>query len=81
MVCKDIAGNPLNEGDQVFFGTAFGQAVVGVVQKVDSLVSGAPNSQPLAHVGFTLSLPVMPNGLVGGILKIVPPKQEPLISS
>ena len=77
---RDIAGQPLSEGDQVFFGTAFGQAVVGVVQKVDSIVSGAPNAQPLMHVGFSLSLPVMPNGLVGGILKIIPPKQESLIS-
>jgi hypothetical protein len=73
---KDIAGNSLNEGDQVFFGTAFGQAIVGTVQKTDSLISAAPNSQPLVHVGFTLSLPVLPTGLVGGILKIVPPKQE-----
>lgn len=78
---RDIAGQPLSEGDQVFFGTAFGQAVVGVIQKTDSIVSGSPNAQPLVHVGFVLSLPAAPNGLVGGILKIVPPtKQEPLIS-
>jgi hypothetical protein len=77
---RDIAGNALREGDEVFFGTAFGQAIVGTVQKVDSLVSSTPNSQPLVHVGFTLHLPALPNGLVGGILKIVPPKQEPTIS-
>jgi hypothetical protein len=77
---RDIAGQPLNEGDQVFFGTAFGQAIVGTVQKTDSIVSGAPNAQPLVHVVFSLSLPALPNGLVGGVLKIVPPKQEPLIS-
>ena len=79
-MAKDIAGNLLNEGDQVFFGTAFGQAIVGVVQKVDSLVNAAPNSQPLVHVSFTLSLPVYPTGLVGGVLKIIAPKQEPKIS-
>jgi hypothetical protein len=79
MQFRDIAGQPIEAGDSVFFGTAFGQAVVGSIQKTDTILADS-KTPPLVHVGFVLSLPAAPNGLVGGILKIVPPKQEPLIS-
>lgn len=72
---RDIAGNVLQEGDTVFFGTAFGHAIVGQIQKLDSLLTTDKSSAPMAHVGFMLSLPASPTGMVGGILKIIPPKE------
>jgi hypothetical protein len=73
MTFRDVAGQPLSQGDSVFFGTAFGQAIVGTVEKTDSVLTASQGAQPMVHVTFTLSLPAMPNGLVGGVLKIVPP--------
>lgn len=79
MVFRDVAGHPLVEGDSVFFGSAFGQAIVGRVDKVDSVLSVENGSAPMIHVTFTLSLPAMQNGFVGGVLKIVPPASSPVI--
>jgi hypothetical protein len=70
---KDIAGNPLDAGDQVLLPTSFGSAIVGTIQKVDSILGSDPKSAPLVHLQFNFSLPALPNGLVGGILKIVSP--------
>jgi hypothetical protein len=78
VVYRDIAGQPLEVGDSVFFGTAFGQAVVGSIQKTDNVLADS-KGVPLVHVGFVLSLPAAQNGLVGGILKIIPPKKEPTL--
>lgn len=72
MAFRDVAGNILSEGDQVAIGLSLGQAVIGTVQKTDSLVSN-PNAQPLIHVAVIFTLPAHPNGVVPGIVKAAEP--------
>lgn len=75
MAFRDSNGNFIDEGDQVAIGLSLGQAVTGVVQKTDSVLSGAPNSQPMIHVAVVFTLPALPNGLVPGVIKAAQPAQ------
>ena len=76
---RDVVGNVIEQGDQVAIGLALGQTVLGTVQKVDSVLSGNPNAQPMVHVAVVFTLPAMANGLVAGIVKAASP--APQISS
>ena len=73
---RDVVGNSLNEGDQVAIGLALGQTVLGTVQKVDSVLSGNPNAQPMVHVAVVFTLPAMPNGLVAGVVRAASPTPQ-----
>lgn len=73
MIYRDIAGAILQEKDQVLFPLGLGTSVVATVQKTDNVLGA--NAQPMIHVALTLALPAMPNGLVGGVMKL--PAQEP----
>jgi len=76
MAFRDVVGNSLQEGDQVAIGLALGQTVLGTVQKVDSVLSGNPNAQPMVHVAVVFTLPAMANGLVAGIVKAASPAPQ-----
>jgi hypothetical protein len=76
MSFRDVVGNNLTEGDQVAIGLALGQTVLGTVQKVDSVLSGNPNSQPMVHVSVVFTLPALANGLITGIVKAASPASQ-----
>jgi len=76
MIFRDVLGNALQEGDPVSIGLGLGQTSLGQVQKVDSVLSGNPQQQPMIHVTVVFSLPALANGLVPGVIKAEKPAPQ-----
>lgn len=69
MQYRDMLNQNLKEKDQVLFSLALGQATIATVISTDSGLD-PKNPQPAVRIAVEFTLPVAPNGLVPGIIKV-----------
>lgn len=69
MTFRDLTGNTLQQGDRVLVSVGLGQMSVATVVRTESGLNPA-NPQPAVVLQVEFILPTMPNGLVGGVVKI-----------
>jgi hypothetical protein len=72
---KDLNQQTLQEGDPVLVPIGLGQQGIGKIIKINSGL-GAPNTMesiPSVLVQVELFVPAQPNGVVGGVTKMMPP--------
>ena len=78
MTFKDLTGQPLQQGDRVLISVGLGQMSVATITRTESGLNPA-NPQPAVVLQVEFILPVMPNGLVGGVVKVA--DSAPQVSS
>ena len=69
MQYKDMLNQNLKEKDQVLFSLGLGQSSIATVVCTESGLD-PKNPQPLVRIAVEFTLPVAPNGLVPGIIKV-----------